>query len=296
MEQASGRGLLVDVADEPPVDAEAAQLLQSARERGDEVERQSDIIVLLARSSDAELVRLARLFPALDVVISGSPTSEGREFPKTGNTVMVESAHGGIALGMLEIAWDAAGRIQKSANTMIPLPPQVPEDSRLAEIAEKSHRETLAMLAALVRGAGPVATRSPPGFGNTTGVAVLVRLVGGVKPWQFWPCTLSRSIPCVSLPHFIAPQVGALRMPLTVSRKNAAAMASSEGNSRVGKMPARATASQIVPATRNGNALRQMERQRGSVRGVTSAAYATASVMARSCRCPCGRTSAWHFR
>jgi 2',3'-cyclic-nucleotide 2'-phosphodiesterase (5'-nucleotidase family) len=122
-----------------------------------EVERQSDVVVLLTRATDSEMVRLAHLFPGVDVIVNGSPTSEGREFPKVGNTQIVEAAHGGIALGMLEISWDSAGRIQKAANTMIPLPPQVPDEQRLADLVEKAHREAVTIAEEAARNA-PVVT------------------------------------------------------------------------------------------------------------------------------------------
>jgi 2',3'-cyclic-nucleotide 2'-phosphodiesterase (5'-nucleotidase family) len=121
-----------------------------------EVDRGADLVVLLARSEDAELVRLAQLFPAVDVIVNGSASSEGREFPKVGGTVIVEAAHGGIALGLLDVSWDASGRIQKSANTMVPLPPQVPEDPLLGGIVEKAHRETLQLAEEEARKAPPV--------------------------------------------------------------------------------------------------------------------------------------------
>jgi hypothetical protein len=121
-----------------------------------EVEAQSDLVVVLARAGDAELTRLARQFPGIDVICNGSPSGEGREFPKIGTTVIVEGAHGGVALGMLEIAWDASGRIESSRNVLVPLPPQVPEDPRLSEIGRKAHDASMAFQEEEARRAPPV--------------------------------------------------------------------------------------------------------------------------------------------
>src|SRR5207247_950026 len=121
-----------------------------------EVDRQSDLVLLLSRFSDTELTRAAGLFPAIDVIINGSSKGEGREFPKSGDTVMVEAAHGGIALGVLELEWDEKGRIRKSANQMIPLPPMVTDDREIALIAAKAHKEATEYLEAEARKAPPV--------------------------------------------------------------------------------------------------------------------------------------------
>ena len=59
------------------------------------------------------------------------------------------------------------------------------------------------------------------------------------------------------------------RMPETVSRTKAAAISSSVGNSRRGKMPTQATISHSAPTTTNGKTLRQISR---SARGRALAA------------------------
>jgi hypothetical protein len=80
------------------------------------------------------------------------------------------------------------------------------------------------------------------------------------------------------------------RMPARVSRQNAAAMVSSEGNRRGGKTPSRATISQTAPTTRNGNALRQISPParlgffRGGERNVCHAAIMP--VVSRSGKMP----------
>lgn len=125
-----------------------------------EVDRQSDIVVLLARMPDPELFKLAQMFPAIDVIVNGNPTGEGREFPKTGDTVIVESAHGGIALGVLEVEWNSKGRIERSKNQMIPLPPLLPEDPQIALIAKKAHDASAEMQEAEARKSAPVSASS----------------------------------------------------------------------------------------------------------------------------------------
>ena len=120
-----------------------------------EVAAQSDIVVLLTRASDRELGRLGQMFPAIDVIINGSAHGEGREFERKGGTVMVESAHGGVGLGVLELEWDVSGSIEKSSNHIIPLPPPMPDDPEMVALARKAHLESTDYLE-------EEAKRSPP--------------------------------------------------------------------------------------------------------------------------------------
>jgi hypothetical protein len=106
--------------------------------------------------SDAELTRLAGVFPAIDVIVNGSPSNEGREFPAVGKTQIVESAHAGVAMGMLEVEWDASGRIQKAKNVILPLPPQLGDDPTVAALSEKSRADSSAFNAELARRSPPV--------------------------------------------------------------------------------------------------------------------------------------------
>lgn len=102
------------------------------------VDEQSDIVVLLTRLRDPEISRLAEMFPSLDVIINGSPVGEGRTLGKMGRTIVVESSHNGISLGVLELSWDGEGNILSFQNQFIPLPPMMQESPVLAEIVDKS--------------------------------------------------------------------------------------------------------------------------------------------------------------
>jgi 2',3'-cyclic-nucleotide 2'-phosphodiesterase (5'-nucleotidase family) len=106
-----------------------------------EVERQSDVVILLSRLQDDDMFRIAAQFPGIDVIVNGTSSGEGREFPKAGNTVIVESARKGIALGLLEIEWDQKGHISKFNNQLVPLPPMIPDQPALAAIVEKAREE-----------------------------------------------------------------------------------------------------------------------------------------------------------
>lgn len=121
-----------------------------------EVEQDSDLVVVLARTDDRELGRIASSFPAIDVIINGNALGEGREFERTGNAVMVESAHGGVALGLLDLEWDEAGRVRRSSNQVVPLPPMIPDDPQIARIADKAHIEWLAFLEEEARKSPPL--------------------------------------------------------------------------------------------------------------------------------------------
>jgi 2',3'-cyclic-nucleotide 2'-phosphodiesterase (5'-nucleotidase family) len=159
--EAGGEAVRIGVlALSPPEAGRGASVEEALRRYLREVERESDLVVLLARLADADLVRLARMFPGLDVIVNGSGAGEGREFPKVGNTVIVEAAHGGVALGILELSWDRAGHIDKSTNTLIPLPPQLDEDPGLAAIAEKAHRDSIAFQEEEARKSPPVTMES----------------------------------------------------------------------------------------------------------------------------------------
>jgi hypothetical protein len=117
---------------------------------------QSDIVVLLARTNTADLESLARRFPALDVIVNGSPVGDGGELPKVGNTVIVQSSHAGIALGTLELEWNSAGHVTKTRNSMMPLAPFIPDSPKLAAIVEQAHREASALQEAEARRSPPV--------------------------------------------------------------------------------------------------------------------------------------------
>jgi hypothetical protein len=121
-----------------------------------EVDSQSDLVVLLTRMPAAELAGIARMFPGIDVIINGNPTGEGREFPMVGSTVIVESAHAGVAVGVLQLEWDSKGHIQKSQNQLIPLPPLTREAPKLAQIVESAHREAAAFEEAEAQKSPPV--------------------------------------------------------------------------------------------------------------------------------------------
>jgi len=108
-----------------------------------QVEKESDLIVVLARLPDDEMTRLAQRFPQIDVVISGSAVSKGRELPRVGDTLLVESARGGTALGLLALEWDETGKIVRSNNQMIPIPAIIPDSPYMADLVEKAEKESL---------------------------------------------------------------------------------------------------------------------------------------------------------
>ncbi|MFH1573291.1 MAG: multiheme c-type cytochrome, partial [Acidobacteriota bacterium] len=105
-----------------------------------QVERESDIVVLLTRTTDAEIAKLAAAFPAVDVIINGSPTGHGRELARAGNTVIVESAYNAIAIGILELQWDARGRITSYQNQFMPLVPLIADSAPMLALVERSRQ------------------------------------------------------------------------------------------------------------------------------------------------------------
>jgi hypothetical protein len=106
-----------------------------------ELEGKADLIVLLTRLQDPEIADLARQFPSIGVIVNGSAVGEGREFPRLGNTVAVESSHSGIGIGILEVTWDGGGRVTGSKNEMMPLPPPIPDSPGLVDIVENARRD-----------------------------------------------------------------------------------------------------------------------------------------------------------
>jgi 2',3'-cyclic-nucleotide 2'-phosphodiesterase (5'-nucleotidase family) len=109
-----------------------------------EVDAQSDIVILLTRMKQDELKGIAQAYPAVDVIINGNSTGDGREYPRTGNTVMVESARQGIGLGTLDLEWDSKGHVTKYKNQTIPLLPVLPDSPELAQIVDKAHQDAAA--------------------------------------------------------------------------------------------------------------------------------------------------------
>jgi cytochrome c5 len=125
-----------------------------------EVDAKSDIVILLTRMQDEELKRIARAYPGIDVIINGNSTGEGRELPKMGNTVIVESARQGIALGTLDLEWDSGGHITKYKNQMIPLIPAISDSPQLASIIIKSKQEAVVFAEMEARNSPPLVTKS----------------------------------------------------------------------------------------------------------------------------------------
>jgi len=153
----SGRELRVGVLAVSPVRGPAVEEIScvepmdALRRLVPVVERQSDCIVLLARLSDEELAVVARTFPAIDVIINGSATREGRELPRVGNTVVVESSHNGIALGILELELDDAGRLSGYRNQFMPLVPTIPDSEPMVKIVDQSRQAYSAYMEAEAR-------------------------------------------------------------------------------------------------------------------------------------------------
>ena len=109
-----------------------------------EVDAQSDIVVLLTRKNEAELKQIAQAYPAVDVIINGNSTGDGREYPKAGKTIIVESMRQGIGLGTLDLEWDSHGHIIKYKNQTVPLLSVISDSPELAKIVEKAHQDALA--------------------------------------------------------------------------------------------------------------------------------------------------------
>lgn len=109
-----------------------------------EVDEQSDIVVLLAREQEEELKRIAQAYPAVDVILNGNSTGEGREYPKIGRTIIVESARQGIGLGTLDLEWDSEGHVTTYKNQTIPLLPVIPDSPELTQIVNKAQQDVVA--------------------------------------------------------------------------------------------------------------------------------------------------------
>jgi hypothetical protein len=106
-----------------------------------QVDSQSDIVILLTRVKEGELKRIAQAFPAVDVIINGDSTGEGKEHPKIGNTVIVESSRQALALGMLDLEWDSDGHITKYKNQTMPLLPALSDSPELAQVVTKIQKD-----------------------------------------------------------------------------------------------------------------------------------------------------------
>jgi hypothetical protein len=135
------------IATIPPKLTSAAKALsmdESLKRYLPEVDAQSDVVILLTRVNEEELKRIAQAYPAVDVLINGNSTGDGREYPKTGNTLMVESAQKGIGLGTLDLEWDAKGHVTRYQNMTVPLLSVLPDSPELAQLVDKAHQEAMA--------------------------------------------------------------------------------------------------------------------------------------------------------
>ena len=133
---------------------------QALRRYLPEVVPQSDIVVVLAHLNDRELWRLSEEFPEIDVMVNGSASGEGREFPNTRDQAIVEAAHGGIALGILEVEYNETGTVIHYDNELIPLPPFIPDDPELKRLAEKAHADSMRFLEEVARASPEVTAAS----------------------------------------------------------------------------------------------------------------------------------------
>jgi len=101
----------------------------------DGLERDSDLIVLLAHADLAESKALASAFPQIDVIVSGHERDEPLASPiRMGKTVLLNTGTKGKSLGQLDIRWGTDGKIANYDFQVLSLSERIPDSPQMVDL------------------------------------------------------------------------------------------------------------------------------------------------------------------
>ena len=96
-----------------------------------EMERKSDMIVLLSHSGYDEDLELAAKYPSIDIIVGGHSQTLLEEPTKVGETLIVQAGQSGFFLGELNLILDSSGKILSYEWRLIPLTLELPDDPEI---------------------------------------------------------------------------------------------------------------------------------------------------------------------
>lgn len=102
--------------------------------------REAAFIVLLFNGEDARAKELAKLFPAIDIIVSSNDAEEPIAKPvKVGETLILTTGQEGKYLGRLDLSLNQAGKIRDSQLQVVALSEKIPDSPQIASLLETYH-------------------------------------------------------------------------------------------------------------------------------------------------------------
>ena len=101
-----------------------------------EVERKSDMIVLLSHSGYDEDLMLAAKYPSIDIIVGGHSQTLLEEPTKVNETLVVQAGQNGFFLGELNLILESSGKILSYEWMLIPLTLELPDDPEILSLIE----------------------------------------------------------------------------------------------------------------------------------------------------------------
>lgn len=114
--------------------------VEAVREYLPALREKSDVVIVLSHLGVEEDGRLARVFPAIDIIVGGRSRSLLTEPEIEGNVVIVQAGHSGEWLGRLDVTLDLTGHIIEPRVQIFPLDPEIADDPELAALVD-SYRQ-----------------------------------------------------------------------------------------------------------------------------------------------------------
>ena len=107
----------------------------------DEVEKKSDIVVVLSHLGYLKSVELAEKFPQLDVIVVGHGGQRTYKPIEVGNTILVQNGDQGKYLGRLDLGLDKEKNLTSFDGSLVALGRQITDNPDLAQIYNECQQE-----------------------------------------------------------------------------------------------------------------------------------------------------------
>lgn len=105
-----------------------------------DLKKKAAFIILLFHGKEAQAEELAKLFPAIDVIISGNKAEEPIETPiKVGKTLILTTGQEGKYLGRIDLSLDQSGKVKDAQLQVTALSEKIPDSPRIASLLETYH-------------------------------------------------------------------------------------------------------------------------------------------------------------
>jgi peroxiredoxin len=100
--------------------------------------KKADLLILLSHAGMEENKKIAAEFKELDLVIGGHSQEAAGKPEKAGNAVIVQAGSNLQAVGKMMLRFDGARKLAGSTYEALPLPDTIPDDPRIAALAQES--------------------------------------------------------------------------------------------------------------------------------------------------------------